>query len=107
MLSGFQTLAKSSITAKSNLKELDKRVDMLTNSSEEPVLISVEEATGLLELAYANIEFDDSTEDDRQAHMVALQHLSQICKKSGLKGKVWLLAAKDRNVRRYREERCV
>jgi hypothetical protein len=36
--------------------------------------------------------------------MVALQHLSQICKKSGLKGKVWLLAAKDRNVRRYREE---
>jgi ATP:corrinoid adenosyltransferase len=104
VLSGFQTLAKSSITAKSNLKELDKRVDMLTNSSEEPVLISVEEATGLLELAYANIEFDDSTEDDRQAHMVALQHLSQICKKSGLKGKVWLLAAKDRNVRRYREE---
>ncbi len=104
VLSGFQTLAKSSVTAKRNLMALDKRVEELTKSSEEPVLIDVDEATRLLELAYGNIEFDDSTDDDRQAHIVALQHLSRICKNPTLKGKVWLLAAKDRNVRRYREE---
>ena len=104
VLSGFQTLAKSSFTARKNLGELDRRVEKLAKSSEEPVLIDVDEATKLLELAYANLEFDDTTDDDRQAHIVALQHLSRICKRPDLRGKAWLLAAKDRNVARYREE---
>src|SRR5947207_3045050 len=42
--------------------------------------------------------------DDRKAHIAALEQLSRACKKSDLKGKVWLLVAKDRNVARYREE---
>lgn len=104
VLSGFQTLNKSSVPAKKTLADLDVRIQELTGESEEPVLIDVEEAVKCLELAYANIVFDDSTDDDRQAHVVALRHLSQICSKPSLKGKVWLLAAKDRNVRRYREE---
>src|SRR5207237_4864333 len=62
------------------------------------------EAIELLRLAYAKLEFDDSTDDDREAHIAALEHLSRTCKKSPLKGKVSLLAARDRNVARYREE---
>jgi hypothetical protein len=104
VLSGFQTLAKSSASAKKNLSDLDREVARLTKSSEEAVLIDVEDATKLLELAYANLEFDDATDDDRQAHSVALQHLSRICESPTLKGKVWLLSARDRNVARYREE---
>jgi len=33
-----------------------------------------------------------------------LEHLSKTCSKSELKGKVWLLAAKDRDMNREREE---
>jgi hypothetical protein len=105
VLSGFQTLAKSAAAARKNLAELDKLVEKHTKASgENPVLIGVDEAVKLLELAYANLEFDDSTDDDRQAHVVAIQHLSRISPRSDLKGKVWLLAATDRNVARYREE---
>jgi len=43
-------------------------------------------------------------DDDRKAHIAALEHLSRTCKDPALKGKVWLLTATDRNVARYREE---
>jgi hypothetical protein len=76
----------------------------LTGCAGEPVLIDVAEGIKLLRLAYANLEFDDSTDDDREAHVGALEHLSRTCKKPQLKGKVWLLTARDRNVARYREE---
>jgi hypothetical protein len=95
---------KSSLEARKNLASLDAQVAALTGSSEEPVRVDVNKAIELLDLAYQNLEFDDSIDDDRQAHIVALEHLSRICKKADLKGKVWLLAAKDRNVARYREE---
>ncbi len=105
VLSGFQTVPKSSIEARKSLAALDAEVAKLVGSSEEPVPIQVEEATKLLELAYQNLEFDDSTDDDRRAHIVALEHLSRICKRPDLKGKVWLLATKEgRNITRYREE---
>ena len=68
------------------------------------MLIDVAEGVELLKLAYANLEFDDATDDDREAHIAALEHLSRTCKKPELKGKVWLLVAKDRDVARYREE---
>jgi hypothetical protein len=102
VLSGFQTVSKTA--GAKNLSELDARVKALVGSSEEPVLINISEAIQLLELAYKNIEFEDSTDDDRQAHVVALEHLSKTSKKPSLKGKVWFLAARERNVARYREE---
>jgi len=104
VLSGFQTAPKSSAEAKRNLAALDAEVAKLVGSSEDPVRIDVDKAIKLVELAYQNLEFDDSTEDDRQAHIVALEHLSRICRRPDLRGNVWLLAAKDRNVARYREE---
>ena len=103
VLSGFQTVSKSA--GMRNLKTLDKRIDALTSSAEEPRLISVEEATKLLELAYQNLEFlDESMDDDRQAHVVALEHLSRTSLNPKLRGSVWLIEAKGRSIARYREE---
>lgn len=102
VLSGFQTVPKSRGTK--NLVALDARIDDLVDSANEPVLIDVSDAVELLKLAYDNLEFDDSTNDDREAHIAALEHLSRTSKNSQLKGKVSLLVAKDRNVSRYREE---
>ena len=102
VLSGFQTVYKS--RGANNLSALDARIESLIGSAQDPVLIEVDEGVELLKMAYANLEFDDATDDDREAHVAALEHLSRTCKKPELRGKVWLLAAKDRNVARYREE---
>lgn len=102
VMAGFQTVSKS--RGMKGLSDLDGRIETLVGSSPEPVLIDVAEAIDLLKLAYENLEFDETTEDDREAHIAALEHLSRTSKNSTLKGKVWLLAARDRNIARYREE---
>jgi hypothetical protein len=86
------------------LEALDAAIDTIVGKKQEPVLIDVSKAVELLKLAYANLEFDDATDDDREAHIAALEHLSRTCKNEKLKGKVWLLVARDRDVARYREE---
>ncbi|HEY6344999.1 MAG TPA: Z1 domain-containing protein [Bryobacteraceae bacterium] len=102
VLSGFQTVSKSRGTK--GLNELDARIEKFTGASEEPVLIDLADGVGLLKRAFANLEFDGVSEDDREAHIAALEHLSRTCKNPDLEGKVWLLAARDRNIARYREE---
>jgi len=102
VMSGFQTVYKSH--GAKNLAALDAWIEKLIGSAKEPVLIDVVDAVGLLKLAYANLEFDDATNDDREAHIAALEHLARTCKKPATKGRVWLLIAKDRDVARYREE---
>jgi len=100
---GFQTVAKTN--GAKNLETLDKRVrGIVAGKSGEPVLVSTDEAVRLLELAYANLEFDESSVDERKAHIAALEHLSRSSTDPTMKGKVWLLAAENRNVTRYREE---
>src|SRR5213078_2371139 len=74
VLSGFQTVYKS--YGRKNLEALDKRIHELTKASDEPVLVDVAEAVELLKLAYDNLEFDESRDDDREAHIAALEHLS-------------------------------
>ncbi len=102
VLSGFQTVYKT--YGVKNLEMLDKLVDNHVGTSEEPVLIEVADAVEMLKLAYANLEFDDSNNDDRKAHIAALEHLSQKSKRDDQKGRVWLIVEKDRGMRRYREE---
>jgi len=102
VLSGFQTVYKTQ--GAKNLEALEKRVDELVGAAEEPVLIDVADGIELLKLAYDNLEFDDDTDDDRKAHIAALEHLSRTSKRPELKGKVWLMVEKDRGMRRYREE---
>ena len=103
VLSGFQTVSKSAGARR--LAELDVKVEALAGKGDAPVLIDVEKATDLLGLAFSNVEFpDDTADDDRQAHLGALEHLSRVSNKPDLKGKVWLVVARDRDVARYREE---
>lgn len=102
VLTGFQTVSKTA--GRKNLEALDSKIDKLVHEADKPVLIDVKDAVALLELAYTNLEFDEESDDDREAHAVAIEHLSQTTKNKDLKGKVWLLTAKDRDVRRYREE---
>jgi hypothetical protein len=102
VLSGFQTVYKS--YGGKNLQALDDAIAKIVAKKEEPVLIAVSKAIELLKLAYANLEFDDETDDDREAHIAALEHLSRTCRNAKFKGKVWLLVARDRDVARYREE---
>lgn len=100
---GFQTVAKTN--GVKNLAALDRRVEgIVARKSGEPVLVSTDEAVRLLELAYANLEFDESSVDERKAHIAALEHLSRSSTHPTMKGKVWLLTARDRNVTREREE---
>lgn len=101
VLSGFQTVSRTA--GGKSLAELDAKVRALGVKPEEPMLVSIEDAVELLELAYANLEFSE-TDDDRQAHLVALEHLSHVSPKPDLKNKVWLLTATDRDMARYREE---
>lgn len=103
VLSGFQTVSRQA--GAKNLSQIDAKINALFKGSEEPRLVDLRTGIELLELAFKNLEFmDESTDDDRLAHLVALEHLSRVAKDEKLKGKIWLLAAKDRDVRRYREE---
>ena len=78
VLSGFQTVYKSHGARK--LAELDARIETLVGDAKEPVLIDAADGVELLKLAYANLEFDDAIDDDREAHIAALEHLSRTCK---------------------------
>jgi len=99
LAAGFQTVAKSSGAA--NLAKLDTKIAALTaGHGDQPVLIQIEEAVELLDLAYANLVFDDPTDDEHKAHIAALRHLAQ---QSTTPGQVKLLAVKGRNVKRFRE----
>jgi hypothetical protein len=100
---GFQTVARTQ--GLKALQALDNALSQLEKGRQgEMVLVAVEDAVRLLELAYKNLVFEDDGDDDRVAHIAALEHLSRMCREEKLRGKVWLLAARDRNVRRYREE---
>jgi hypothetical protein len=103
VLSGFQTVSKSA--GAKNLAALDAKVRELNPDGDEATLVTVEQAIELLELAFTNLEFpDENANDDRPAHVVALEHLSRVSPNPDLKGKVWLVTAADRDVARYREE---
>jgi hypothetical protein len=100
---GFQTVAKT--VGKKNLDALDRRIAALqVGAPNEPALIPVEVAIELVEAAYSNLEFDEAADNDKKAHLAALEHLSRTAKTPGLQGQVLLITATDRNVARYREE---
>lgn len=100
---GFQTVAKT--VGKKNLQALDLQIaETIGKDAAEPILIPVEKAMELLELAYANLEFEEAGDDSRKAHLAALEHLSRTTKNHDQQSKVWLLTATGRNIARYRSE---
>lgn len=97
---GFQTVSPTK--GKKSLDALDELIEEVA-SEEQPVLVNVEVASELLELAYENLRFENKNLDQREPHLAALEHLSKTS--TGVrKGKVWLLIARDRNVARTRAE---
>jgi len=70
----------------------------LGKSDKGPVLIPVENAMELLDLAYANLEFEEAGDDSRKAHLAALEHLSRTSKNPELQNNVWLLGPKVKDI---------
>jgi hypothetical protein len=101
---GFQTVAKSN--GGSNLKSLDERIRTLCGPKMGGIVeIPLDIAVKLLELAYANLEFDENeAEDERAGHLAALEHLSKMANDPRARGKVLLITAVDRDVARRRDE---
>jgi hypothetical protein len=99
---GFQTVSKSKGAV--NLEKLDSAIAALGIKEGETLEIDAERAVELLKMAYENLDFEDESKDDREAHVAALEHLSRSTKNQVKKGKVALLIGQDRDINRYREE---
>jgi hypothetical protein len=99
---GFQTISKTNGTK--ILQKLDSLIAQLGDSVAKPIYVPVETAAELLSMAYSLLEFEVEGEDERKANIAALEHLSRTTADAAHQGKVLLLTATDRNVRRYREE---
>jgi hypothetical protein len=99
---GFQTVAKS--YGKAKLQDLDERIRTLIGTKMEgSAEVSIDVAVKLLGLAYQNLEFGDEGEDERKAHVAALEHLSKTSTDPSSRGKVVLITATNRDVARMRE----
>jgi hypothetical protein len=99
---GFQTVARSN--GAKELALLDKTINACAVSGSGVDLIELDEAVALLQKAYSLLEFENAQDDERRAHVAALEHLSRTCKDAKHSKKVWLITARDRDVTRYREE---
>ena len=101
---GFQTVAK--LNGGPKLKQLDEGIRTICGPKMEGVVeIQLDIAIKLLELAYANLEFDENeAEDERSGHIAALEHLSKMANDPKVRGKVLLITAVDRDVARKRDE---
>jgi hypothetical protein len=79
------------------------RVRALVGSLDGEALIPLETAIKLLELANANLVFEEDEEDDSKAHVAVLEHLSKQSKDQDLRNQVFLITASKRDVVRVRQ----
>lgn len=98
---GFQTLAPT--VGRKALKQLDARLEQLCPADDDSAIIDVSLAKELLTLVYANLEFEAGAEDESKAQAAILEHLAEAVRDQELKGKIFLLAARDRDTSRYRD----
>jgi hypothetical protein len=99
---GFQTVARTK--GQKDLVVLDQKITDIIGANEgAPVLITIEQAMELLDLAYRNLECEETGGDSQKAHLASLEHLSKTVRDPEFAGKVWLLTATNRNVKRTRE----
>jgi hypothetical protein len=101
---GFNTVFKS--YGKKRLEELDALIQELYGSQwGKPVSLDLKDALRLLGLANNNLEFDENDEfdDERKAHVAALEHLSS--KAEGKhQNKVTIVAHTNRDIERLRSD---
>ena len=99
---GFQTVAKSN--GRKAMERLDTMIDIVCGKTDGvPVLVDVEQVLKILSLCYENIEFQDEEDDERRAHIAILEHLAKETHDTAERGKVWVIAYRDRDIARYRE----
>ena len=102
---GFNTV--SIARGAGRLQKLDDLVHFYSSPPhEKPVLVPIEDASKMLNLAYDNLVFDDEEEGtaSRKALIAALEWLVRADSGSQHAGQVWMLAAESRAVKRLREE---
>jgi hypothetical protein len=98
---GFNSLAPTA--GSSLLKRLDRQIETLCGGDcAEPKLIDLHHALDLLKRTYEGLVFDRESDSELGAHLAALEHLSKTTSNESLRGKVWLLTARDRNTSRLR-----
>ncbi len=98
----FQTISKTA--GKGILNDLDTRINILSKGMGDGVQIETHEAVKLLELCYQLLEFDDPEDSQAKAQIAVLEHFSQQADSTDARGKVWLITATDRTIKRYRDE---
>ena len=101
---GFQIVSPT--VGRKALEDLDATISALNIADNTPTLVDLATATSLLRQAQALFKYDDDHDDDREADLAVLQHLSTATPNEMVRGKVWLLLAGQsdpRNVTRERE----
>jgi hypothetical protein len=97
---GFSTKAKGHVV------NVNKRIDELLGDynydKNEPVLIELITALNLIDLVYDSIEFDDGYDWDCNAFKASIEYLSSNSSDTTNKGKVLLLARKNRELSRIK-----
>jgi len=97
----FQTVAKTN--GRKMLQQLDDLiVNVLGSTMTGGRLINLKPAIQMMELAFANLEFDQEALLDSRPFLASLEHLSKASKEP-FQNRVYLLAATNRNVVRIRE----
>lgn len=98
----FQSVCKTN--GKKILNDLDNRINILSKGMQSPIQIETHQAVKLLELCYQLLEFDDPEDGQAKAQIAILEHFSQQADSTNDRGKVWLITATDRAIKRYRDE---
>ncbi len=98
----FQTVFKTA--GKKVLDDLDTRIGILSKGMGGALQIEAHEAVKLLDLCYRLLEFDDPKDEQAKAQIAILEHFAQQANATDGRGKVWLITATDRAIKRYRDE---
>ena len=102
---GFNTVAMA--RGAGRLQRLDYLIHSYSKPPhDQPVLVPLEAAVTMLDLAYDNLVFEDEDEGEasRKALIAALEWLVRANAGSEHPGLAWMIAAEDRAVKRLREE---
>jgi hypothetical protein len=98
----FQTVAKTS--GRKALDELDGRIRAIFGGQMKGgTVISLKDAVEMLALAFTNLVFEEEAILDGKPFLALLEHLSKTATDPVNRGKVYLLAASDRNLTRLRD----
>lgn len=101
---GFQTIAPSYLNRK--IIKIDQEVDRLTSSgkSDDPVVVTVEQAEWFLHAIEETVEFEKGFEFDWHALYASLNFLSRFPEGKAHHGHVWLMIRKNRSTKRIRDD---